>query len=104
MSSKPFLVLIALALGGIVGACSPMERTARTRAANDLRCDKDQIEVRNIGGTSYRATGCNQEATYNCIQSTSNNGILCQREEQHSLTAVEASPPPVTPAQPAPGQ
>jgi hypothetical protein len=69
------LVLVSL------GACITMEGVAHTRAANDLRCPEDKIVMTNIGGSSFRATGCGQEATYNCIQS-SQNSLACVREEQ----------------------
>jgi hypothetical protein len=39
---------------------------ARTRAASDFDCGADQIEIVGLGGTSYRATGCEQTAVYNC--------------------------------------
>ena len=72
-------------------ACVTMESTARTRAANDLSCPEDSVAVRNIGGTSFRATGCGQEATYNCVQS-SQNTLACVREEQRPApTAVTSS-------------
>ncbi len=92
-----FLVIIGLAIGFTAG-CVTMETTAKTRAANDLHCAEEQIVVRNIGGSSYRATGCNQEATYNCGQSTANT-FVCQREEQKTLTT--GAPPPVAPPAPA---
>ena len=91
---KSLFVIVAIAIG--TAGCVTMETTAKTRAANDLKCSEDQIVVRNIGGSSYRATGCNQEATYNCGQS-SQNTFVCQREEQKTLTAA---PVPV----PAPAQ
>jgi hypothetical protein len=94
---KALLLIVGIALG--TAGCVTMETTAKTRAANDLKCAEDQIAVRNIGGSSYRATGCNQEATYNCGQS-SQNTFVCQREEQKTL---QAAPVPAS-AQPAPAQ
>jgi len=64
--------------------CVTMAGTAQTRAANDMKCPEEQIVVANIGGTSFRATGCGQEATYNCGQSTANT-LVCVREEQHAV-------------------
>lgn len=77
MTRPAALSLVALFLG----ACVTMQGVAQTRAANDLRCPEDKIVVENIGGSSFRATGCGQEATYNCIQS-SQNSLACVREEQ----------------------
>jgi hypothetical protein len=97
----PFKPLFAASFIAIATmGCVTMETTAKTRASNDMNCAEDQIAVRNIGGSSYRATGCNQEATYNCGQSTANT-FVCQREEQKMLTPG-AQPPAPLPATPAP--
>jgi hypothetical protein len=79
------LLLVLAAMVCAVG-CVNMETTARTRAANDLKCGEDAVVVQNIGGSSYRATGCGQEATYNCAQSTQHT-FVCQREEQKAVVA-----------------
>jgi hypothetical protein len=63
------LVLIALSAAFVTG-CTTTMGTARTRAANDFGCAEDRIQVTDIGGTSYRASGCGQSATYDCVQST----------------------------------
>ncbi len=76
--------LASIALFTLVSSltgCVTMAGIAKTRASNDLRCAEDQIVVANIGGSSYRATGCGQEATYNCIQS-SESTLACVREDQ----------------------
>jgi len=52
----------------------------------------EQIQVANIGGTSFRATGCGQEATYNCV--AGNGQILCVREEQKAVTTQVTSATP----------
>lgn len=76
--ARPLVLGVSLFL---LGACVTMFDVAKTRAANDLRCPEEQIIVANIGGSSFRAIGCGQEATYNCIQS-SENTLACVREEQ----------------------
>lgn len=83
---------LALALSTMTG-CVTMAGTAKTRAANDLRCSEEKIVVANIGGSSYRATGCGQEATYNCIQS-SESTLACVREDQRpaGTTVTSAAP------------
>jgi hypothetical protein len=86
--SRVFPVLVVGAVVATVG-CVSMEGTAHTRAVNDLRCGEDQVVVKNIGGSSYRATGCGQEATYNCGQSTGST-FVCQREEQRAVTTTSA--------------
>ena len=66
-----------------LGACITMQSVATTRASNDLRCPEEQVALANIGGTSFRASGCGQEATYNCV--AGGNGYVCVREEQHPV-------------------
>jgi hypothetical protein len=78
------------AVGALLSGCVTMQGTAKTRAANDLKCPEEQIAVVNIGGSSYRATGCGQEATYNCIQS-SESTLACAREEQKAVTTTSAT-------------
>ena len=97
ISLKPLFAMMFVAIAA--AGCVTMETTAKTRAANDLNCAEDQIAVRNIGGSSYRATGCNQEATYNCGQSTANT-FVCQREEQRTLGTGAPAPLPAQPSPP----
>lgn len=91
--SKIRASLSLFALVSSMTGCVTMAGIAKTRAANDLRCSEDQIVVANIGGSSYRATGCGQEATYNCIQS-SESTLACVREEQRPAhtTVTSAAP------------
>ena len=81
---RPSFVILTVTLGA--AGCVTMETTARTRASNDLRCGEESVVVKNIGGSSYRATGCGQEVTYNCAQS-SGNTFVCRREEQKPVAA-----------------
>jgi hypothetical protein len=47
-------------------ACSVKEDAARTRAANDLRCNEEKVTVESLGGNAYR-TGCyGRSVTYVC--------------------------------------
>lgn len=78
------VVVVALSALLSLTGCVTQGSVVRTRALNDLSCDEKQIEVVNIGGTSYRARGCGQEATYNCM--TGPHEIICQREEQHAVS------------------
>jgi len=43
-----------------------MRAAATDRAVIDLSCPSDKIEVEDVGGGAYRATGCNRTATYVC--------------------------------------
>ena len=57
--------LLVLTLG--LSSCS-MAGAVKSRAAYDLNCSEDRIEVRNIGGNSYAATGCGKDQTYTCTR------------------------------------
>jgi hypothetical protein len=57
-----------LALPAVVG-CANAAGVARARAASDLGCDKGQIEVTSLGGTSYSAEGCGESRVYDCAAS-----------------------------------
>jgi hypothetical protein len=70
-------VLLFACTSGLVG-CVQMPDIVRTRASNDFPCASDQVSVRGIGGTSFRATGCGHEETYDC--STTGAGYLCVPE------------------------
>jgi hypothetical protein len=76
------MALVGLVTVGTAGCVDVYAMTAKARAANDLKCADEQVTVANIGGTSYRATGCGQEATYNCVQADQAGHVTCQREEQ----------------------
>jgi hypothetical protein len=74
--------LIALSLLSL-SACT-QEAAVRTRAANDLQCNEDKIEISDIGGNAYRARGCGGEATYACTggAGTQTPSVTCTREAQ----------------------
>jgi hypothetical protein len=40
--------------------------TARTRAATELACPEDKLEVTTLAGTSYRVEGCGKSMVYDC--------------------------------------
>ena len=63
-------------------ACASTSGTARTRAANDFACSEEQVDIKNIGGTSYRVSGCGHVATYDCTEASS-HGFLFFRRHQY---------------------
>lgn len=91
-------VFIALALPLIQG-CQTTKDVARIRAGNDLHCPEEQVALENIGGLSYRATGCGGEATYTCVRN--GDAISCVREALHP-ELVRATPQVAPPAADAP--
>ena len=106
---KALLVLIpATALVAL--GCSSTESTAHTRAANDFSCAKELVVVKNIGGTSYRASGCGQTATYDCVEAASHgflffrrHSYLCVPEGQTVAAAYQTLAPKTIQVQIAPG-
>ena len=69
----------------LTSGCSSTESVAHTRAANDFSCSKDLVDVKSIGGTSYRATGCGHVATYDCVEAASHGFLFFRR---HSYMCV----------------
>ena len=41
--------------------------TVHKRAAFDLGCPAEQVQVQDIGGSSYGAMGCGKKASYTCV-------------------------------------
>lgn len=62
---------LAIAIcGTIILGCDAFgfEKTSvKMRAANDLKCDEDQLHTDEIGNHSWKVSGCQKEATYTCI-------------------------------------
>ena len=60
-----------------------MSGVVRERAAHELNCPEDQLEITSIGGTSYEATGCGQAATYTCADNQTAFGreTVCVRDD-----------------------
>ena len=77
--SSYFLTLI---LSLFVVGCASGGGTVKDRAAFDLDCPKDKIEVTNIGGTSYGASGCGKKATYTCNGTWGTFGVTCLKDSQ----------------------
>ena len=75
---------LSLAAGAFILGCggAPPQAVVATRAANEFSCPKEHVNVQNIGGTSYKATGCGQTATYTCMGGNVGNPFdaMCTRE------------------------
>jgi hypothetical protein len=63
MKYKLVLVVACIPLTACISQ-DDMARHVRTHAAFDFQCPKDQIEVSHLGGSSYGARGCGQQAGY----------------------------------------
>jgi hypothetical protein len=90
------LSLTVVATGSLAGCVTPAG-IAKTRAASDFGCPEDQVTVAEIGGTSYRAVGCDQAAVYNCSGSDSYKGTT------NNYTCIPEAPPAAPKGAPTPG-
>ena len=70
--------VIATALAGCSTSVSP--DLVRTKAASDLSCKSADVKVEQINDGNWKATGCNQAATYVCSGSTFMSSGMCMRE------------------------
>jgi hypothetical protein len=67
----------ALWTAGVAGVLCPLvllgcvtpDAVARTRAASDFHCKEEHVTITELGGTSYRAEGCDHSAVYDCTGS-----------------------------------
>lgn len=95
---------LSLALLSLAGCITP-QGTAKVRAANDFGCPEDGISIAEIGGTSYRASGCGKSAVYNCSASDAYKGSTSNYAcvpETPPATITPAAPPAAAPPAVAP--
>ena len=89
-------IALSLATGALVIGCggAPPQAVVATRASNEFSCPKEQVNVQNIGGTSYKATGCGQTATYTCMGGNVGNPFdaMCTREGNASPASGVTAP------------
>lgn len=73
---RPAFVIASLCLAG----CALITLPARVRArhAAEFHCDRDQIDVQQIGSATFRGIGCGVEAIYVCIENA------CMRDSEPS--------------------
>lgn len=48
----------------VVASCAAPQKDVRARAASDLSCPADSLEVDHLGGGVYEASGCEKRARY----------------------------------------
>lgn len=70
--------LSTVALAGCSSSVSP--DVVRTKAASDLSCTSNQVKVEKVNDGNWKATGCNQVATYMCSGSSFMSSGMCMRE------------------------
>jgi hypothetical protein len=66
----------------IAGCGASQQSVVATRAMHEFSCPKDQVVVEELGGSSYRAHGCGQTATFTCMGGNVGNpfGAMCTKE------------------------
>jgi hypothetical protein len=89
LTTLPFIVIAAT-------GCS-MEATVRARAVVDLGCEDSPIEVEEVSGATYMATGCGRSAQYTCADRNT-----CVYDDPRPMQALaqsrESAKPPQEPA------
>lgn len=94
--------LTLVALGAGVAGCGA-EQTVRARAAADFHCSEREIQITELPGRAYVASGCGESATYSCTTAQvgpvgSNGGGLvedaCIREADGPSEPISTPPPP----------
>lgn len=90
----------------LLAGCNRLEGAVRARAASDFSCDESEVEVEEVSGTTYRASGCGKSNEYTCSPQSAAVGIgatLCVSDNANPSVAgggVPAVPTPVAPAAP----
>ncbi len=59
--------LVALGLGIAACASGAMSSAARNALATSSNCPPDRVTVEDLGGSRYRASGCEKTETYRCM-------------------------------------
>jgi hypothetical protein len=74
--------LAAAFLFPLIGCGSSQQSVVTARAVTEFSCPKDQVVVEALGGSSYRARGCGQTATYTCMGGNVGNpySAMCTKE------------------------
>jgi hypothetical protein len=87
LAGSPFATLLVrsalLALGVGAAGCFSMSVSpdlVRTKAASDLGCPGENIQVEKITDNNWKVTGCNHTVSYVCSGSNSMSGGMCMRE------------------------
>jgi hypothetical protein len=101
MSPSRFAFLVLSALSILLGACTlPTDReldvefrdVVHDRAARELPCAWESVQVSPLGGWAYLATGCGLRQTYECgFDSADFDG---QEKNLYVCRAADAPPAP----------
>ncbi len=72
----------ALGLVLVVASCSNVVSPSlvKVRASADFQCGKEQVQVKQLGDTTWSASGCGKTAAYTCWTSVGMGEGTCVRE------------------------
>jgi hypothetical protein len=66
---------IVAALGAVIGGCGAASQDElRTRAAYEMKCPSDQLQLTDLGGETTGVDGCGQRQVY--VESCEGQGAL----------------------------
>jgi hypothetical protein len=82
MKTTSALATVGASLFLMCGCGASQQSVVTTRAATEFSCPKEQVVVEPLGGTSYRARGCGQTATFTCMGGNAGNPFdaMCTKE------------------------
>jgi len=80
-SMHPRLLGVVL-LGAWVGwGCASQESVLRTRVSREAECPESQVQITDLGGGAYKASGCGFSGTFICrYGGASGQPALCVKE------------------------
>jgi hypothetical protein len=76
-------IIIGLGIGIGAAGCFSMRVSpdlVRTKAASDLSCPAQNIQVEKVTDNNWKVIGCNQTVSYVCSESNSLSAGMCMRE------------------------
>jgi len=75
--------------------CGTMSGTVQERAENEFSCSN--VDVENVGGQTFTASGCGRTATFTCVRGTT-WGVACEHDDAttSSSSTTSSTPPPAT--------
>jgi hypothetical protein len=82
MKTHAVAAIAALLFPSMTGCGASQQSVVATRATHEFSCPKDQVVVEELGGSSYRAHGCGQVATFTCMGGNAVNPFdaMCTKE------------------------
>lgn len=76
--------VLAVGLGFVATACGPQGHV-KTMFANEFLCNESEVEVEDVSTERYRATGCDKNVMYTCVDRT----CIPDRIEESASTAPQ---------------